>query len=357
MNNFCLTINGLQVTPGRLPALQGKLDADLLQFLEQWASDEETLPVLTSGSTGAPKRVNVAKKAMIASAEATLKALTIDPGKLMYLCMPVRYIAGKMMLVRAIVAHMEIVARPPVANPFAYSDLPDIHFVALTPMQMTCALQCRETAEKIMNSDKILLGGGPISPELERQIALFPHEVWSSYGMTETLSHIALRRLSGHHPEASYYPLPGVDLATDHRGALVITAPYLAQEPILTNDRVELLTDGSFVVLGRIDNVINSGGVKIQVEEIEDKLKCVLPIPLMLTSRPHPVLGEEVVLLLPQAEAAHIDTLRAIFATLPRYHAPRHILLVDELPFTATDKPARQRAKLLAAAPLAIIPV
>jgi O-succinylbenzoic acid--CoA ligase len=242
-------------------------------FLDEWNNDSEYVEVKTSGSTGEPKRMLVKKRRMLNSARITCDFLGLKAGDAALLCMSTDYIAGKMMVVRSIERGLKLIEVPPSGHPLNNSQLSTLHsplsFAAMVPMQVYNTLQVPEERERLMQIRHLIIGGGAIDEAMEAELRTFPHAVWSTYGMTETLSHIALRRISG--PEASewYTPFRTVKLSTTSEGCLVIDAPEVCVQTLTTNDIVELKPDGRFRILGRKDNVICSGGIKIQMEEVE----------------------------------------------------------------------------------------
>ena len=204
----------------------------------------------------------------------------------------------------------------------------------------------------------LIIGGGAIDDRLAQALAAFPNNVWSTYGMTETLSHIALRRLNGPDRSEWYTPFDGVCVSVNADGCLVINAPAVHDGPLVTNDIAELQLPSQseragreflrFRILGRKDNVICSGGVKIQIEEVESLLRRRVRVPYIITKAPDERLGEQVVML---TESADIAALQNICReVLPKYWQPRRILTVNRLPLTATEKPARAEAMRIAAA-------
>lgn len=217
---------------------------DLEAFLAEWHNDSPTVLVHTSGSTGKPKPMLVEKRRMQASARITCRFLGLHEGDTALLCMPLDYIAGKMMVVRALTCGLRLVSVPPSSHPLATSHLSPfpsrIDFAAMVPLQVWNSLQVPEERHRLMHIRHLIIGGGAIDQALGSQLADFPHQVWSTYGMTETLSHIALRRLNG--PEASdwYTPFDGVTLSLTDEGCLVISAPAVHEGPLVTNDIAEL---------------------------------------------------------------------------------------------------------------------
>lgn len=324
----------------------------LSEFLNEWQSDSTTVRVQTSGSTGAPKTMLAEKARMMASAQMTCDFLNLSPGDKALLCLPLDYIAGKMMVVRSIVRQLQLICVQPSRHPFAeVTDIPD--FAAMTPMQVMATLENTDEMAKFCQTKHVIIGGGSINAELEQSLRKCPNAVWSTYGMTETLSHIALRRISGESATTWYSPLPGIEVSLSERGTLSINAPMLHDGTLETNDIAEFDESGRFRILGRTDNVINSGGVKIQIEIAEERIRSQSPsIPFMLTSCPDPTLGEMCVLLIPKTtdETEKTNLLHSI-GKLPRYWQPKKLIIIDSLPETETGKPDRAKAKLLAMSP------
>ncbi len=316
---------------------------DLKEFLAEWHNDSPTVLVHTSGSTGKPKPMWVEKRRMEASARMTCDFLGLREGDTALLCLPLDYIAGKMVVVRSLVRGLRLVCVEPSGEPLG-TEAGRIDFAAMVPMQVWNSLQVAEQRERLMAVRQLIIGGGAIDDALARELRGFPNAVWSTYGMTETLSHIALRRLSG--PEASewYTPFEGVTLSQTADGCLVIDAPAVHDGQLITNDIAELANDGRFKIIGRKDNVICSGGLKIQAEEVERLLRTHLLEPYIVTKRRDGKFGE-VVVLLTEGDTAAAKTICE--HVLPKYWQPRVYVHTDQIPLTATGKPARRRAELL----------
>lgn len=318
---------------------------DLEEFLAEWHNDSPTVLVHTSGSTGKPKPMLVEKRRMEASARITCGFLGLKSGDSALLCMSLDYIAGKMMVVRALSFGLRLIVVKPSGNPLGTVAEP-VDFAAMVPMQVYNSLQVPEERKKLMAIKHLIIGGGAIDDALASELAGFPNHVWSTYGMTETLSHIALRRLNGHEASEWYTPFEGVSLSQTNEGCLVIDAPAVHDGPLVTNDIVEI-SDKGFRVLGRKDNVICSGGIKIQIEEVERLLRAHVSSPFMITKRADKKFGEQVVML---TESMDMDLMRDVCRqVLPKYWQPRGYLHVDALPMTETGKPARKEAERLAA--------
>lgn len=313
-------------------------------FLSEWNDASEFVHVQTSGSTGAPKPMSVEKRRMLASARITCDFLGLRSGDTALLCMSLDYIAGKMMVVRSIERGLKLISVEPSGHPL--SNVEYVDFAAMVPMQVYNSLQVPEERERLMRIRHLIIGGGAIDDQMAAELRTFPNAVWSTYGMTETLSHIALRRISG--PDASdwYTPFPSVRVTHNDEGCLVINAPEVCEEPLVTNDIVEFSSDHSkFRIIGRRDNVICSGGIKIQIEEVERHLRPHLHVPYLLTKRHDPKFGEVAVLL---TEGSVEEAREVCQRMLSKYHQPRYYLHVARIPLTETGKPARQEAIRLA---------
>ena len=340
----------------------------LEEFLEEWNSDSPYVEVKTSGSTGEPKRMLVEKRRMLASAKITCDFLGLKEGDTALLCMSLDYIAGKMMVVRAIERGLRLIVVEPSGHPLVKQG-DGFTFAAMVPMQVYNSLQVPGERERLMMIKHLIIGGGAIDEAMAEELKSFPNHVWSTYGMTETLSHIALRRLNG--PEASewYTPFPSVSVSLNEEGCLVIDAPEVCQERLVTNDIAELATQRGqslmcfansahegqspcvacvanvpFKILGRKDNVICSGGIKIQAEEVERMLKGHLSIPYLISKRPDKKFGE-VVVMLTEGDVEEAKTVCE--AVLPKFQRPKAYIHVSEIPMTETKKPARRQAELL----------
>ena len=317
------------------------------EFLTEWNNDSETILVHTSGSTGKPKPMYVDKKRMLNSARITCDFLGLCPGDMAFLCMPLDYIAGKMLVVRSLERKLNLVSVSPSGHPLKdiilSFDKPSL--AAMVPLQVYNSLNVPAEAEKLRSFTHLIIGGGAIDDELSKSLLKFPNNVWSTYGMTETLSHIALRRLNGDHASEWYTPFDRVKVSQNEVGCLVIDAPLVHDGKLVTNDIVEI-KNGQFRILGRKDNVICSGGIKIQMEEVERTLKPYVESPFMITKRSDKKFGEIVVLITENNNIAEVETICK--RVLPKYWCPHHYIHVDSIPLTETGKPARAKALSLA---------
>ena len=316
------------------------------EFLEEWNNPSPYVHVKTSGSTGAPKPMLVEKQRMLNSARITCDFLGLRPGDTALLCMSLDYIAGKMMVVRSLERGLKLTTVEPSGHPLSTSNLPPStfhipHFTAMVPLQVYNTLQVPEERERLKKIKHLIIGGGAIDDSLAAELKDFPNNIWSTYGMTETLSHIALRRLNG--PEASewYTPFPSVHLSISDESCLIIDAPEVCSEPLITNDIAEL-SACQFRILGRKDNVICSGGLKIQAEELERQLRPHMSAPFVISKRADEKFGEVVVLI---TEGSPSDARIICERILPKYHQPKAYLHLDQIPLTETGKIARHKIK------------
>lgn len=320
----------------------------LEEFLKEWKNDRSKVLVHTSGSTGKPKPMWVEKQKMLNSARITCDFLGLEPGDSALLCMPLDYIAGKMVVVRAIERRLRLVSVPPCGHPLA--DIGPTTFAAMVPLQVYNSLHVPEEKRKLMAVRHLIIGGGAVDEEMAAALHPFPNNVWSTYGMTETLSHIALRRLNGEEASEWYTPFDTVEVSRDADGCLIINAPLVHDGVLKTNDRVEMRLDKrtgrqQFRVIGRIDNVIDSGGIKIQIEEVERLLEPHLNVPFMITKAPDKKFGEVVVLLTESSSFSEDDLRKICTSVLPLYWVPKRFVSVGKLPMTETGKPARAEAE------------
>ena len=314
----------------------------LSQFLSLWNDGSPFIQVKTSGSTGTPKLMLVEKKRMWESARATCDFLELKKDDTALLCMSLDYIAGKMMVVRALQRQLHLLEVPVSGHPMADNVLEGrtIDFAAMVPLQVYNSIQDPCQMERLKGIRHLLIGGGALDPDLEQKLSEFPHAVWCSYGMTETLSHIALRRVNGPTASQWYTPLPGVRVTINDEQCIVIEAPLVCQQTLVTNDIGEMAPDGRrFRIVGRKDNVICSGGVKIQAEEVERLLSTYLSFPFFITKMKDEKYGEIVVLVAETKDNKKLDDI--FHNVLPSYWIPRKVIFVDSLPRTETGKPKR----------------
>ena len=346
----------------------------LEDFLSEWNNDSDRVLVHTSGSTGKPKPMMVEKKRMLNSARITCDFLGLKPGDSALLCMSLDYIAGKMVVVRSIERHLHLISVSPSGHPLKDIN-EEITFAAMVPMQVYNTLQVPEERERLTHIRHLIIGGGAIDASLEKELQALPGNIaiWSTYGMTETLSHIALRRINGAEASEWYQPFDSVKISQTEEGCLVIDAPLVCSETLVTNDIVEIesyiynkvekhdkveknevVKKLRFRIKGRKDNVICSGGIKIQIEEVEALLKPHLEKPFMIAKKKDEKFGEIAVLLTEDEDLKKVEaTIRRLLSGKSddsnkssesanhKYWIPREFRYVEHLPLTETGKPKR----------------
>jgi O-succinylbenzoic acid--CoA ligase len=312
-------------------------EKDTGDFLLNWMDDNNFIEVRTSGSTGTPKTIKLDKQAMVRSAIATGDYFGLESGHRALHCLPTHYIAGKMMLVRAIILGLEIDIVTPSSFPMDFTK-GAYDFCAMVPFQLS---------NSVVNLDrikKLIVGGAVVSTDLVERIQSVETKIYETYGMTETITHIAARPIN-HLSTSELEPFtifPNVAIETDERGCLVITADYLNVDHIVTNDVVELVSENQFKLLGRYDNVINSGGIKIFPELIEDKLSGKIDTRFFIAAETDKELGEKIVLVL-ESDNNKLDT--TVFDNLDKYEVPKQIYCVEN--FAETNSGKIQRTKTL----------
>jgi len=293
-------------------------------FLLDWFDKTDFIEMQTSGTTGAPKLIKVEKQAMVHSALATGEFFDLMPGIKVLHCLPTQFVAGKMMLVRAFILGWDMDLVAPVSNPLERNDT-QYDFAAMVP------LQAQHSLEKLQQVKKIILGGAKVSQALSDQLAVLPIEIYETYGMTETITHIAAKKIG----EPAFTVLPNVRISADERYCLVIDPYVICSEPVVTNDVVEVLNDQHFVWLGRHDNVINSGGVKLFPEQIEEKLSSKINRRFFVKGVVDEKLGEKLVLVI-EGEPFDID--ESVYKKLDKFEKPKEVLFVPRFAETGSGK-------------------
>ena len=309
-----------------------KLPEFIVLFLKNWFSDSKFMKLQTSGSTGTPKILDVEKDKMLNSAKMTCDFLGLKEGNTALLCLPTEYISGKMMLVRAIERRMKLLIQTPSLFPLE-NITKEIDFCAMTPLQVQNSL------DKIHCIKKLIIGGASISESLKQQlIQKNPRtKIYETYGMSETLSHIALKSISPKREEY-FRVLDGIKISQDQRGCLVINAPLLTDKILITNDLIKLKNKREFNFLGRIDNIINSGGIKISPENLEDWIKKFIPNELVFIGIPDINLGEKLVLVLEGKEDLNLKSHILQLPFEKKYLKPKEIIFIEKIPRTPNNK-------------------
>ena len=301
---------------------------EIHQFLKEWFSEEDFVIVNTSGSTGIPKPIQLNKELMKNSAIATGKFFNLKENTTALLCLPIHYIAGKMMLIRALTLGWHLDRIESNSQPLKDTEK-EYDFSAMVPLQLENSLN------KIHQIKKLIVGGGVVSNQLQEKLQVISSEVFATYGMTETITHVAVKRLNNVKVQPNYYQtLPNVTIYKDKRNCLVIDAEKVSEKIIFTNDVVDLISDTKFQWLGRFDNVINSGGIKLHPEKIEEKLSKIIENRFFVAGIPDEKLGEKLILIIEGKE----QKISFEDANLSKYETPKQIYFIDKFVETETKK-------------------
>jgi O-succinylbenzoic acid--CoA ligase len=330
-----LTINQL--------SFETEFEKKIKQFVEEWFSDSTTVKVQTSGSTGVPKVFDIEKKKMINSAEMTCDFLRLKEGNTALICLPVEYISGKMMVVRSIIRKLNLIIVDPSTNPLENIN-DEVDFCAMTPLQVENSLN------KLYLIKNLIIGGAAISENLKAKLNDYRSEIRNSgrifetYGMSETLSHIGLKQIL---PEAEDYftVFENVSISTDEKGCLKIFAPNLNSEILQTNDLVEIKNENQFRFLGRIDNVINSGGAKIFPEQLEALVKKEIPNEVIFLGVNDESLGQKLVLAIEGEKSEYLIKKISEMTFEKNFHKPKEIIFIEKIPRTPNGKVNRIELK------------
>ncbi|HAQ21223.1 MAG TPA: acyl-CoA synthetase [Prolixibacteraceae bacterium] len=315
-------------------------EKELYLFLEEWFSDSDFVLAQTSGSTGEPKLIELPKSVMIKSARRTIEYFGLQPNDKLLHSLPCRYIAGKMMVVRAIVGQMNLITVDP-ASDFNFLEHESFDLAAMVPNQVFKLMEQPSGKSKLQNIRNLLVGGSSISTALEAQISQLSTRVVSTYGMTETASHIAIRELSGSLKSDYYQCLPGISVNLNEAGCLQILLPKFG-EPLQTNDLADVQSETSFRILGRADSVIISGGIKFSPELIEQKLDGVIAQRFVISSVPDEKLGQKLILII---EGQPFDTnilKQQLAELLTPFEQPKAIVFLDKFQETSSGKIIRK---------------
>jgi o-succinylbenzoate---CoA ligase len=299
-------------------------------FLLDWFDDKPYLEVKTSGTTGTPKLIRIEKQAMVNSALATGDFFELHPGDKVLHCLPTKYIAGKMMFIRAFILGLDMDFVAPSANPLFNNDT-NYDFAAMVPLQAAGSIAGLKRVKKL------IVGGAKMNSSLEKQLMKVSTKVYETYGMTETITHIAAKLVG----EKAFTVLPDVTISYDDKNCLVIHAPRISDEVIVTNDIVELVNENQFKFIGRYDNVINSGGIKLIPEEIEQKLFDKIDPRFFIAAKEDKELGEKVILVI---EGEKLELESTLFEDLDKYEKPKEVIFIPKFKETATGKILRKES-------------
>ncbi len=338
-----LMLNGVQYEESALRELiVGKegisdpLKEKLFSFLQEWLDNDVHITLKTSGTTGPPKIMRIDKQRMIISARMTGQFFGLKPGMKALLCLSPEFIAGKMMVVRAMELNLDLITTSLEANPL--KDLNQmVDFAAMVPLQVAHTL--RQQPEKFELVKTLIIGGAALPIGIEDDLQNVPTACWHTYAMTETLSHVALRAINGPQKSEWFTPMQGVEFSLDDRGCLIVNVQAVAEFPVVTNDLVEMKGQ-QFRVLGRIDDVIISAGHKLHPAIIEQKLSKLINTPFFLASEDHPEAGQILVLYLEGKFSNHeINELsNHIKALLEPKEIPRKVVAIPEFKYLKSGK-------------------
>ncbi|MEM1135678.1 MAG: AMP-binding protein [Bacteroidota bacterium] len=330
----------------------GKLnnyDYSTLIFCKKWLTGSNFFNLNTSGSTGRPKKINLKRVQLSNSAKLTIEFLRLNSSDHFLICLNTQMVAGMMMLVRAMKAKAAATIVSPQSNPFeTLKQNTTCNFTALVPLQLEAILSSKEEKDRvILNKMKaVLIGGGPLHKDLQKQIETLVCPVYHTYGMTETVSHIALKKLNGKNKSNYYQTLPGIEIKTNKNDCLMIKAAVTEDQWLTTNDRVSIERQHSFKWLGRIDFVINSGGIKVQAEALEEKISMIFKEigvlnRFFITGLPDKILGEMVCLVI-ESKVMDNETIEKLKiklkATVQKYEIPRKFFFVENFTITNSGK-------------------
>lgn len=301
-------------------------------FISAWNNDSQTITQKTSGSTGMPKSIEIPKQKMKASARMTGEFLGLTNCNTSLICMSVNYIGGKMMVVRSLLYGLELYVTKVTKNPLKSIDF-SIDFAAMVPLQVEAILN--ENPEKLDLIKYLIIGGAPVSDRLIQRLSSYSCQAYATFGMTETVSHIALRNLD--RLDNPYRAIGNTKFTTEGN-QLIISSEELEINHLKTTDIVELKDDKSFYWKGRADFVINSGGVKIHPEEVERKISAVLHSQDFIVSQlPDESLGNKVVFI-GENQLNTPDLKEVLKKVLSKYERPKAYFFLSSLKKTASGK-------------------
>ena len=321
-----------------------KWEKSIYTFILDWLSPEDSIILQTSGSTGKPKILHASKAAMIASAHLTQETFDLQENDSALLCLPAEYIAGKMMIVRAFVCGLNLCTVEPTSAPLDQTIDDFFKLVSMVPLQLA-HYQKEYTLDQSLRLfkkiDTLLIGGAPIPKSIEAFIAKLPCNSFHTYGMTETLTHIAIRNIRQN--PATYHTLLGITVDTNSDNCLIIKAPPLGIAELETTDIAQVLSEKEFKLLGRADNTINTGGIKVQPEAIEQKIEAEFTqYPILIFPSENERLGQQVNLAIETSYdkrlEQHIHALLQNLKTLNKYESPKRLFFMKRFIYTESGK-------------------
>lgn len=318
-------------------------------FLKEWWNEKPYIQIKTSGSTGTPKIIRIEKEKMVNSAKMTGNFFGWKGKETVLLCLPAGFIAGRMMLVRSMVRNLQLLTAEPLVNPLEKINFSSVDFAAMIPLQVFSSIE--NNPEKIEKIKTLIIGGGEVSYTLHEKIKKLSCSCYATYGMTETITHVALKKLNGKNAAENFEALPGIHFSVDERNCLCIKAPMLLNELLVTNDIVELVSATSFRWLGRWDNVINTGGKKIFPEQLEKKCESLIDYRFFFAALADEALGQQLVLVVESGPFPADALLARLRETLHPHEMPKKVLFSAVFAETSTGK-INRGATLQKAAPL-----
>lgn len=343
-----ITFDGQEVPFDELNSYspQSKSESIIRQFIIKWLSGKDSFILHTSGSTGKPKPISINRSQLEASAKATIKALSLQRNGTVLLCINPEFIGGRMIIVRAMMNDMKILYHETSGMPIEHLKK-QVSLCSMVPLQLQNILNDKKHREKLNLIENLLIGGASLDQSYIPALQNFKTKIYATYGMTETVSHIGLKRLNGSHKDDCFQLIEGTNIRQDERGCLVVKGAVTDDKEIVTNDIVKLLGDRQFQWLGRADLVINSGGIKIHPEALEYKIHTILPKhcinkKIAIGSVPDSKLGHRVVIYIESEN--EIEEIKEILKSeLDKYEIPKEFIYKNQFPLTSSGKLDRQR--------------
>ena len=321
-----------------------RIDEHLHPFLIEWKNKSTIVSTHTSGSTGIPKKIDIEKKHMIASAKATIDYFKLKEGNTFLICLPIKSIGGKMMLIRSLLLKGKIILIKPGKNPIENLNV-NVDFCAVTPMQL---INCLKDEFKLNYIDKLIIGGAPLSHSIIEVLKPLKTKCYHTFGMTETISHIAVKKLNNTETIEDFRCLNHVQISSNTEGNLIVKSNKIGIESITTSDVVEITGNKTFKWIGRVDNIVNSGGVKISPESIEKELAKILPIDTFFTTSISDLeLGEKLILI-SKSKNKLTTIFKAIQCISDKILRPKSIYIIDDFEYTLSSKINRPISKEIA---------
>ncbi|SMD38032.1 O-succinylbenzoic acid--CoA ligase [Reichenbachiella faecimaris] len=320
--------------------------AKIVDFINHWQQNARTFQFQTSGSTGTSKSIDVSRTQIVASVQATTEFLGLKKNQSALLCLDPSFVASLMMVARCLVNDMNLILQRPSSTPLKEFDYP-IDFASFVPVQIYKMIE-DGTIGHLAKIQNILIGGAPLSSMAFETLAKIDTNIYATYGMTETVSHVALMPVKGEYKNAQYEVLPGITLNQDAEECLGILGTVTNHEWLQTNDIVKLTDSNKFQWLGRRDHVINSGGIKIHPEQLEKFIEGYIFTDFIISWKPNDQLGSECMIIAEscQVEKKVLDQIQSIVTqNFSKYHAPKSALFIDEFIRTDSGKVKREATR------------